>query len=100
MQFPIIIISKVARKVDEADNFVFVQLLEENPGIDDKHRPDYARRDKIQLAWERISHETKESGSRLSSFERIEALQFKLSQKNRCAPCFVFLILYLSAPLH
>jgi hypothetical protein len=52
----------MARKVDETANFVFVQLT-------DKHHPDYARQDKIDLAWERISHEIKESGSWLSSFE-------------------------------
>jgi hypothetical protein len=38
-----------------------VQLIEKEPGIYDKHHPDYARRDKIDLAWERISHEM-ESG--------------------------------------
>jgi hypothetical protein len=59
----------VARKVDEVDNFVFVQLIEQEPGIYDKRHADYARQAKIDLAWERISHETKESGCRLSSFE-------------------------------
>jgi hypothetical protein len=64
---------KVARKVDEAANFVFcflffLQLTEQEPGIYDKRHTDYAMRDKIDFAWERISHET-ESGSRLSSFE-------------------------------
>jgi hypothetical protein len=64
---------KVARKVDDAANFVFVQLIEQEHGIQlyDKRQSDYARRDKIDLGWERISHETKESGSRLSSFETI-----------------------------
>jgi hypothetical protein len=62
---------KIAQKVDEADNFVFVQLIEQEPGIYDHHHSDYARQDKIDLVWERISHETKESGSRLSSFETI-----------------------------
>jgi hypothetical protein len=57
---------KIERKVDEAANFVFVQLTEQEPG-----RPDYARKDNIDSAWERISRETKESGSRLSSFETI-----------------------------
>jgi hypothetical protein len=33
----------MARKVDEAANFVFVQLLEEEPGIYDKCHPEYAR---------------------------------------------------------
>jgi hypothetical protein len=61
----------MALKVDEAANIVFVQLTEQVPGIYDKRHPDYARRDKIDLAWERIFHETKESGFRLSSFETI-----------------------------
>jgi hypothetical protein len=50
------------RKVDDAANFVFTQLTEQQPGIYDKPHPFYARRDKIDLAWERISHEMKESG--------------------------------------
>jgi hypothetical protein len=58
-------------KVDEAANFVFVQLIEQEPGIYDKCHADYARQNKIDLAWERISHEIKESGSWLSSFEII-----------------------------
>jgi hypothetical protein len=61
----------MARKVDEAANFVFVQLIEKELGIYDKRYPDSARKDKIDLAWERISDETKESGCRLSSFETI-----------------------------
>jgi hypothetical protein len=61
----------IARKVDEAANFVFVQLTEQEPGIYDKCYADYARQDRKDLAWERISHETKESGSWLSSFETI-----------------------------
>jgi hypothetical protein len=66
-----------ARKVAEAANFVFVQLIQQEASIYDKRHPDYARRDKRDLAWERISHETKESESRLSSFETIQARQFK-----------------------
>jgi hypothetical protein len=62
---------KMARKVNEAVNLVFVQLTEQKPGIYDKYHADYDRQDKIESAWERISHETKESGSRLSSFETI-----------------------------
>jgi hypothetical protein len=61
----------MARKVDEAANFVSVQLAEQKPGMCDKCHADYDRRDKIYLAWERISHEMKESGSWLSSFEII-----------------------------
>jgi hypothetical protein len=60
----------MAGKADEASNFVFVQLIEQELGIYDKHHTDYARQDKIYLVWEGIFHETKESGSRLSSFER------------------------------
>jgi hypothetical protein len=52
------------RKVDEAADFISVQLIEQEPGIYDKRHPDYARQDKIDLAWETISQETKESGSR------------------------------------
>jgi hypothetical protein len=52
----------MARKVDEAADFVFVQLIEQEPGIFDKRHPDYDRRDKIDLSWERIYHEMKESG--------------------------------------
>jgi hypothetical protein len=61
----------MARKVDEDANFVFVQLIEQEPGIHDKRHPDYARRDKMDLACEGISHEMKESGFWLSSFETI-----------------------------
>jgi hypothetical protein len=52
----------MAPKVDEVANFVFVQLTEQEPGIYNKCTADYARQDKIDLAWERISHETKETG--------------------------------------
>jgi hypothetical protein len=53
---------KIARKVEEAANFVFVQLIEQEPAIYGKRHADYARRDNIDLAWERISHEMEESG--------------------------------------
>jgi hypothetical protein len=53
----------MARKVDDAANFVYVQLTEQKSGTDDKCQADYARRDKIYLALEIISHELKESGS-------------------------------------
>jgi hypothetical protein len=48
-------------KVDKAANFVFVQLIEQQPGIYDNCHPDYGRQDKTDLAWERISHEMKGS---------------------------------------
>jgi hypothetical protein len=37
----------MARNVDKAANFVFVQLIEQDPGIYDKRHPNYARQDKI-----------------------------------------------------
>jgi hypothetical protein len=61
----------VARKIVEAANFVFVQLIEQEPGMYDKCHTNYARQDKIDLAWERISCEMKESGFWLSSFKTI-----------------------------
>jgi hypothetical protein len=63
----------MARKVVVAANFVFVQLIEQEPGIYDNCHPDSARQDKIDLAWERISHEMKESGTWLSSSETISS---------------------------
>jgi GTP cyclohydrolase FolE2 len=51
----------MARKADEASNFVFVQLTEQEASIYDKSHPDYARRDKVDLAWEKISHKMNES---------------------------------------
>jgi hypothetical protein len=49
---------KTARKVDEAANFVFMQLNEQQSGIYAKRQPDCATKGKTDLAWERISHET------------------------------------------
>jgi hypothetical protein len=53
---------KLARKVEEASTFVFMQLIEQEPGIYDKRHPYYARRDKIDLSWGKVSHEMTESG--------------------------------------
>jgi hypothetical protein len=61
----------VTREVDEAANFVFVQLIEQEPGMYDIRHLDYASGKETDLAWEGISHETKEPGSRLNSFETI-----------------------------
>jgi hypothetical protein len=47
---------------DEASNFAFMQLIEQEPSIYDKSHPDYARRDKVDLAWEIFSHKMNESG--------------------------------------
>jgi hypothetical protein len=52
----------MARQDHEAANFVFVQLIEQQPGIYDKRHPDYGRRDKTDIAWENISREMNESG--------------------------------------
>jgi hypothetical protein len=47
----------MARKADVASNsFFFLQLIEQEPGIYDKSHPDYARRNKVDLSWEKISH--------------------------------------------
>jgi hypothetical protein len=53
---------KTAGKVYEVANFVFVQLIQQEPGLYHKRHPDCARRDKIDLASERVSNEMKESG--------------------------------------
>jgi hypothetical protein len=53
---------KMARTVDEVANYVFVQLIEQEPGVYEKRHTGYARRDKIDLPWERIFHEMKQSG--------------------------------------
>jgi hypothetical protein len=52
----------MAQKVDEAANFVFMQLTEQEPGIYVRCHPDYARQDEIDLTWERISHEMESDG--------------------------------------
>jgi hypothetical protein len=44
------------------------------------------------LAWERISHETKETGFWWSSFETIYTPEFKFSQKNGCTQCFPHIV--------
>jgi hypothetical protein len=46
----------MGRKVDEAANFVLVQLTE--PGIYDKRHPDYARRDKVGFEIKNMSAKT------------------------------------------
>jgi hypothetical protein len=43
----------MARKVDEAANFVFVQVIEQEPGMCNKRHPDYSRQDKMDLVQER-----------------------------------------------
>jgi hypothetical protein len=39
--------------VNGTANFVFVQLIEQKPGIYDKRHPDYDRRNKLDSAWEK-----------------------------------------------
>jgi hypothetical protein len=41
----------MALNVDEAANFVCVQLIEQEPCIYDRRHPDYARQDKIDLEY-------------------------------------------------
>jgi hypothetical protein len=53
----------MTQNVAEVADFVFMQLNEQKPGIYDSCHPDCATWDKIDLVWEEISHETKESGS-------------------------------------
>jgi hypothetical protein len=47
----------VAQKVDEAANFGFMHLIEQEPSIYDKCHPGYARWDKTDLTCGRIYHE-------------------------------------------
>ena len=47
---------KLTRKLNAASNFVVPQLTEQDSGPYDKSHPDYVRRDKMVLTWERISH--------------------------------------------
>jgi hypothetical protein len=70
----------MARKVDDAANFVFVQLIEQEPGIYDKRHPDYARQDKVDLTWERISHEMKESDICIRMYIQIHNMSAKAMQ--------------------
>jgi hypothetical protein len=45
----------MVRKVAEAANFVFVQLVEQEPGIYDKRHPDYARLGKeFLMRWQSL----------------------------------------------
>ena len=64
----------MARNFDEATKFVFVQLIEQEPGVYDKRHSDSAGREKIDLAWKIISRETMESGSRLSSLNQYKRI--------------------------
>jgi hypothetical protein len=72
---------KMARKIEEAANFAFVQLINQEPGIYHKCHADCAKQDKIDLVWERISHETKESGSWLSSFQKYKHLNLNCHRR-------------------
>jgi len=60
----------MAQKVHEATNFAFVHLTEQEPGLCEKSHPDYAWRDKVDLAWERISHDIRERGIFLLKLHR------------------------------
>jgi hypothetical protein len=76
---------------------MIMQLIDQEPGTYMANATQTGQ-DKMHLAWERFSHETKESGSRLSSFETIYAHQFKLLRKNGCTHCFLFLIRIMFKP--
>jgi len=43
-------------------HFAFVQLNDQVPGLYEKSHPDHTQRDKVDLAWERISHDIREHG--------------------------------------
>jgi hypothetical protein len=45
---------KLTRKLVAASNFAVPQLTEQDSGPYDKSHPDYIRRDKMVLTWERI----------------------------------------------
>jgi hypothetical protein len=51
-----------AQKFDETTHFAFAQCTEQKQGLYDHSHPDYARRDKLDLAWEKISHQITEPG--------------------------------------
>jgi hypothetical protein len=52
----------MTRKLDEAANFVFVQLIEQSlVYVYEKCHPDYVRQDKIYLAWKKFT-EMRETG--------------------------------------
>jgi hypothetical protein len=51
----------VAQKIDKAADFVFVQLIEQEPGIYDRCHPDYSRQQEVDSSWVRILHGMKES---------------------------------------
>jgi hypothetical protein len=46
------LVVKMVRKIDEAANFIFVQLIDRKRTIYDKHHAHCARRDKMDLALE------------------------------------------------
>lgn len=58
-------IVQTVRKIDEASNSAFVQLVEQEPGL--KIHSDYAWWDKVDLVWQRISHQMKEHGGYIFS---------------------------------
>jgi len=40
-----------AQEFDEATHFAFVQFTEQEQGLYDHSHPDYAQKDKLDLAW-------------------------------------------------
>lgn len=56
-----------AQKVDEATHFAFVQFTVQKQGLYDHSHPDYAQGDKVDLVWEKISHEITQPGTYIFS---------------------------------
>jgi hypothetical protein len=53
----------MARKADETSDLVFVQLIGQETNLYDRSHPDCVRRDKVGLAWGKISHKKNECGT-------------------------------------
>jgi len=43
-------------------HFAFIQLNDQVPGLYENSHPDHTQRDKVDLTWERISHDIREHG--------------------------------------
>ena len=63
-------INQMAQKVHEATNFAFIHLTDQGPSLYEKSHSNYTQRDKVDLAWERISHDIREHGIFWSKLHR------------------------------
>ena len=52
----------MAQKVHEDTNFALVHLTDQGSSLYEKSHSNYTQRDKVDLAWERISHDIREHG--------------------------------------